>query len=483
MSINPENSLDINNFSINDILKLLELTNPSPSEIRNKINSILHKPNIKKNQHLIDFFLKAQRKLINYENKINQDEEGEEDEEDEEYEGHEGHEGHEGEEGEEDEEDEDEEDEYEEDEGHEGHEEYEYHKDHEEDKALIHNMQYPKLSQAATIDNYKLRQKSKKISPTYQVPILQGRLNPNLRNIVTRNIIIDSAKRSNILPYSTNPLSETNTTNYKLVIDTPLKNVISMKLHSVHIPTTWHVFDPALGNTYFFIDDNRVDISSGNYDISNLITTINTNTHRVTKISNLFTYNHINNKVSITAQSGTAAKHSIIFYDATLTHKPPPEFLELPKINQNLGWSLGFRIRPIDSGLIILTLGKPHQAQAPIDIFGPKYFTLSIDDYNRNYNNNGVINIGSSETFINLPSHFTRDFSYNTEDCKKNTYNYIYTTKTNSRYDKTLPVVARKDRTPNNPARLTQHQIYSINEKISNAAFKQIVNNTLSLFL
>lgn len=66
---NTENSLNINEYSIEDLLLMLDLHNPSNSEIKNKINQILNKPNINKDRQLKSFFINVYNKLINNQNK------------------------------------------------------------------------------------------------------------------------------------------------------------------------------------------------------------------------------------------------------------------------------------------------------------------------------------------------------------------------------------------------------------------------------
>ena len=61
-------------------------------------------------------------------------------------------------------------------------------------------------------------------------------------------------------------------TNFMINFPEPLTNVVSIKLYSVQIPTTWYTFDTHLGNTVYK-HNSSTDMSSieiGNYDISGL---------------------------------------------------------------------------------------------------------------------------------------------------------------------------------------------------------------------
>ena len=78
------------------------------------------------------------------------------------------------------------------------------------------------------------------INNTYQLPVTQGTLNPNLKNTVTRIVNVDSQYRQIIMPNSENPLGPASPTNYTLDLTENLTNVLSIKLNTVQIPYTWY---------------------------------------------------------------------------------------------------------------------------------------------------------------------------------------------------------------------------------------------------
>lgn len=436
MSEDSENTPNINDYSKSELLIMLDLYNPTNTEIKNKINLIINKPNIKKNQTLTKFFIDAYNKLVNNE------QDNEEDDEDE------------------DEDNEDDEDEPQNKQKHDNKDNRDYDENSDSEEETNKKKQPPDYS-----NNYNINRQITNIKQSYDVPILKGKLNPNYRNIIKRHVIIDSEHRSNILPHDITSGSISNSTNFSLVLDNPLKNIISMKLHSIHIPTSWYSFDSALGNTYFYLDNTYVEIPSGNYNIKDLINTLNTSIYTaVPDLSNFFTYNQNNNKISTTANPGSVVSN-IIFYDESNTYQPETKYTSPAKINQNLGWTIGFRVEKDLNGIVYLPVDISHTGQVPVNLFGPKYFTLSIDDYTGNINNNEIVSIGSSDSYISLPSYYSKDLSFITQTCINN-----------------KPIVQQS-----NPRKLTQAQIYSINEIISNQKTnsnritQSSVNNTLAV--
>ena len=124
----------------------------------------------------------------------------------------------------------------------------------------------------------------------------------------------------------------------------------------------------------------------------------------------------------------------------------------------NLGYNLGFRGLDENNNLsITLEPNSNILAEAHIDINGPQYFTLVIDDFNYNRMNNNGITIENKQDNIEIPSYYNKiihDMCYNILD-SDNIKQYL----------------------PSFPRKLTQAQLYSINEIITN---RKISNNKIS---
>ena len=219
----------------------------------------------------------------------------------------------------------------------------------------------------------------------------------NIKNSIKKNIIIDSEYRQNILPHNIDSNSRSSSTNYLIQLNVPIKNVISLELQYISIPTAWYTFDYHIGNTYFYIDNSCIQISVGNYTPTTFVDTLNASINdAIPDLSNIIHLNTITNKIYIDEVSPTVAKRLII-YDKTNTYNPP--ITEPPtnkgKINLNLMWLMGFRVEEDISGITYILLNKKQTAHTSINIFGPKYFTIAIDDYNPYIYNNDIGMIGN----------------------------------------------------------------------------------------
>jgi len=105
-----------------------------------------------------------------------------------------------------------------------------------------------------------------------------GNVNPLLKETITRTLTIDSRYRDN---------KNEPTTSFLLNLTETIKNVVSIKLYSLHIPFTWYTISSNFGSNYFYISgsspgiDNvnhqyQVLIPAGNYTQPTLATAINT---------------------------------------------------------------------------------------------------------------------------------------------------------------------------------------------------------------
>ena len=155
----------------------------------------------------------------------------------------------------------------------------------------------------------------------------------------------------------------------------------------------------------------KIEIEDGNYQSEELILAIN-NLCILNYIPVVFTYSSISGKVTITNlddQNNT----TITFYiedsessgcsaQKTLNEEGSKTPSPGNKIGYNLGWLLGFRIKT----LVLKPSGKK-TASSILDTFGPKYFLLTLDDFNNNKPNKDLISLvdNSSKNF-KLPKYY-----------------------------------------------------------------------------
>jgi hypothetical protein len=111
---------------------------------------------------------------------------------------------------------------------------------------------------------------------TYNLPVKQDSLNPNLKNTISRFVNLDSQFRQ-----YTSGIDSTST-DYTLDLSDTLKNALSLTLYSYQIPFSWYAIDTAYGNTCFWIVDAStntavsVSVPSGNYTQTQFQTQLNT---------------------------------------------------------------------------------------------------------------------------------------------------------------------------------------------------------------
>jgi hypothetical protein len=332
-------------------------------------------------------------------------------------------------------------------------------------------------------DHYQMKQKKIGVTSSYNVPLAQGTTNPILRNTLTRIINIDSQFRQSVFPYTTDPSSPTSATSFTVVLTEPLTNVTSLKLNSINIPYTWYTVDSAVGNNIMYIDMNTgvngvhtVTVPNGNYSPAELVVAVR---RQIGLNSYLFgsidiSYNTTNGLCFF--MNYTTKVISFTFYDAALIYagKTAGGCRQSTKLNNSLGWLLGFRNSNFYDGVVmangalpsgydrtlntfdvygmvymVLGVGEdmvltattggatvPEQVassisglysdnnpandasagvgwvrgEAIVDCYGPQYFLLIIDDFNHSRVNSGVVGIGEVTTSLARPIYFNAGF-------------------------------------------------------------------------
>ena len=308
---------------------------------------------------------------------------------------------------------------------------------------------------------YPMKQNMLGINQSIQIPVSQDVLNPTLRNLNTRIVNIDSQFRQNILPfYPHDPDSITSSTNYTCELSDTLTKVLSMLLYSVQIPNTWYRFSQEQGNTCFKVVYNSIDyyfnLQAGNYDASSIVIALNDNSNwdPSPKPSGLvWQFNPINSKLSFT--TGNLSDTVFYFYDmsGSIQCSGGKPCFETMEINKNLGWSLGYRPEMYTNSnkqsqflsfIKVYPANTTNILESVIDLNGPRYFSIILDDFNKNRQNKGLVNIALIEnTKLNLPSYYSGDL---TIDCSGNKVQV-----SSGKYKK-----------------ITQAQSYSINQIIQN---------------
>ena len=282
---------------------------------------------------------------------------------------------------------------------------------------------------------------------TFNLPVKQDSLNPNLKNTIKRFLNLDSQFRQ----YTSGPNSTS--TDYTCDLSDTLKNTLSLSLYSYQIPFSWYAIDIAYGNTCFWIYDPPsgftvpIFVPSGNYTQTQFITQLNKSfgqagftfpvrnpalypsppyptpslpaTPPPTEQPAYFNAN--SGIITLFLIDGTwldpsgnidtftiTTSTQIIFYDFTAKLQCGISCYNKSShyFNNTLGWLMGYRLpyENVDfSGNI---------ASSILDLNGPKYLILVIDDYNQNHVNNSLVSISQFSNTLKMPSYYSPDLPY-----------------------------------------------------------------------
>jgi hypothetical protein len=212
----------------------------------------------------------------------------------------------------------------------------------------------------------------------------QGTINPLNKRTLRQNINIDTRFREN---YYT-----TQATNFHLDLPMRLTQVVSLQLSALEMPTTFYAVSGVFGNNFFSlqIDGEEpliVTVPDGNYNYLSLQTYINN--FLSTQTLNL-AYNTIQFLSDINTPSGTGSGGTgkmVVAYSAASTTNFSISFQTDRYGNEDrqtplplkLGWLMGFREGYYENNVAYISEGI-------IDLTGPKYIYLVIDDFNNSVN-------------------------------------------------------------------------------------------------
>jgi len=210
----------------------------------------------------------------------------------------------------------------------------------------------------------------------------QGTINPLSKRILRQNINIDTRFREN---YYTTMAS-----NFHVDLPIRLNQVVSLQLSAIEIPSTFYVISKVFGNNFFVIECSGsepfiITITDGNYDYLALQNYINNfilvNGGPVYSLLNVIidantppgTTNGGSGKMVIGSVSGTL-EFSLNFL--TDEYGNPDNQTPLPL---KLGWILGFRNGYYENNTAYI-------AEGLVNLDGPRYIYLVVDDFNNNVN-------------------------------------------------------------------------------------------------
>jgi len=341
---------------------------------------------------------------------------------------------------------------------------------------------------------YPMKREQLATTDTYNLPVKQDTLNPNLKNTVTRFINLDSQFRQ----FTSGPDSQS--TNYTCNLSDTLKNTTRLSLYSYQIPFSWYTIDAAYGNTCLWVNDVSsgiivpVSISSGNYTqpqfqvaLNNAFSsagfsfppapaagvTVPVNYNVNSGLLTLYLYDASYNGAlgSFTVTTTT----QILFYDFKGLYQCNVSCSNKNHyFNNTLGWIMGYRLPYVEVD------PSGNQGTSILNLNGTKYLILVVDDYNQNHVNNSLVSISKFSNVLKMPNYYSPDIPYTciTPEQRGNNLDSIVLAqnglliagKYENDYTPTQIVL------PSAPRTLTNAQLYTINSINNN-------NNNLTSYL
>ena len=216
---------------------------------------------------------------------------------------------------------------------------------------------------------------------SYPSEYFAGAINPLKKRIVKKNLNIDSKFRDN---YFSNLSS-----NFNFNLPMNMNNVVQMQLSAIELPTTYYAVSKQIGNNFFTITVNgttttTINLPTGNYTQTTIMDAINYQLSLATDASFsevVFAINLENGSgsgrtmVGLAPSSSSITEFELNFQTDNKGNKDPNTPMPL-----KLGWLLGFR-----NGFYTNNLN--YVSEGIVDVSGPKYLFLVVDDYNNNVNN------------------------------------------------------------------------------------------------
>lgn len=221
-----------------------------------------------------------------------------------------------------------------------------------------------------------------------------GTINPLKKRLRKENLVVDTRFRENY--YNSSP------TNFNIQLPMVIEKVVQMQLSAIELPTTYYIISKQYNNNFFSIIVNGVGkvitIPDGNYDYISLQATIN---NQIALLGTPFQY--VNFVINVSSNNGSGQMM------VGLDSQTPEGIIESVDLNfqadrygfednntplpLKLGWVMGFR-----NG--IYTNNLNYVSEAIVDVTGPKYLYLVIDDFNNN-NNNGLFYGAFNSSLLN----------------------------------------------------------------------------------
>ncbi len=231
-------------------------------------------------------------------------------------------------------------------------------------------------------ENMVQKRKDKPYLSSYPSEFFTGVINP-IKKRTNREILnIDTRFRNNYYG--------TSASNFHFDLPIKLSNVLTMQLTAFESPLSFYNISSTLGNNYFFItidyisQKEKIVIPDGIYNyellvtfLNNALTSLGGEFAKIRFIAEIVPVNNGNGKMIVEVDPSYSTFNFVLnFSDDFFGNEDNNTSLQL-----KFGWLIGFRCGNYSSGYSYISEGI-------IDLIGPRYLYLVIDDFNNSVNDN-----------------------------------------------------------------------------------------------
>jgi hypothetical protein len=262
------------------------------------------------------------------------------------------------------------------------------------------NNNYIDTRQSTRAENELIQRESHNFVYSNTSEYFQGQLNPLNTRVITKYVSIDTRFRDN---YATTSASD-----FMIQLPSKLNKVVSMQLSSVEFPITYYAISAKYGNNFLYVyadtqyvEDGPIEqfeivvvVPDGNYNITDLLNTINRLLAPVDEDGNLLdedsVFSYINLTIDLNSNSSGSAKVTIgpnlAYVKSNIVNSIGLDFRKSIKccvddtsITTKIGWNLGFN-KSCYFG------SNRYVSDTVYDMSIMRYVYLSIEDYQRSGN-------------------------------------------------------------------------------------------------
>ena len=258
----------------------------------------------------------------------------------------------------------------------------------------------------------------------------EGVINPIVRTTIHQNLNIDTRFRDNYYGSSSS--------NFGINIPLVLSNILNMQLVAIELPTTFFTISKQLGNNFFTLSivdattSNTISavliVPDGNYTNDGIVNVLNTLVLNISTQPGLSLFQYIVFGINLTNGNGT--NQMFVGLDSTTPSGAINSFSlnfqadlagnedKNTPLPLKLGWILGFRNGIYENNINYVSEGA-------VDLIGPKYLYLVVDDYNNNVNNSFYSAFNSSILNKNILARITLQRNSNNQLYTQNNFNLV----------------------------------------------------------